>query len=343
MAAPHRELTVYAQPGEEGTWLYREKGKKTVLIDRKSPETAQVRVGSKVTGYVSQEDDRKVILVPTRIEPPEIIEVKAVLGRDGTRLGWGPDGRAVLFYTDAPKTSGIQVGDLVRGPVIRSEPNFVWLYPQEVTPGTRPVEAAPTGTYEVVHAFCPLVLNELVNCSRGLVRQEILGIRTPDQAFEDLVYAAFEFLGCGRVTQLGYRVGGQSAPDGDMFCPDREHAEYVVLWDAKSRAGAPGYFMGRDDRRAFEDYLGDEKYSQVDERALVVVSSSFADDPDELKSGTLTFLPSKVLGLICGWKAMNPTLVDLKTLKKVFFSGTIVTEEDVKEWAQRLWLREIRA
>jgi hypothetical protein len=333
-------MTVYAQPGEGGVWLYREKGRKTVLIDKDSPLSAEIDIGSMVTGYVSHEDERKVILTPTKIEPPEILEVQAVRGRDDSIIGWAADGRAVLFQSDAPKTSEVEVGDLVRGRVTREAETYFWLWPEEVVPGKREVEIVPG---KPIHPFCPLILNELVSVSRGTVREEVLGIRTPDQAFEDLVYGAFEFLQSGRVTQLGYRVGGQPAPDGDMFCPERERAQYVVLWDAKSRAGAPGYIMSVTDKRAFESYLRDGKYSPVRERALVVVSSSFADAPERLSEGVLTFLTSKALGLICAWKAMNPVLVDHKTLKNLLFSGTIVTDDEVKEWARELRLREIPA
>lgn len=335
----NREITIFAQPGEGNSLVYKAKGQKTILIDRKHPKTAEIEIGSRVKGLVKHEDERKIILTPLEVSPPVQKEIQAVLGEEGTLIGHDESGRTVLFYTDSPITPNIRPRDTVRGVVIRDEPTYIWLYPQDRVLGMPEIMAAPE--VRPVHAFVPIILNELVRVSQGLVRSEALGMKAQSQAFEDLVAASFEFLNIGALTPLGYRVGGSPAPDGDVFCPNRERAKYVLLYDAKIRSGEPGYLMTLGDKRAFEEYIRDPKYRLVSERALLVISTRFADEPIQLSGGTLTFVPANVLALICSWKAMNPALVTEESLKYMFFAGKILTEEDVRKWSRELRLREI--
>lgn len=338
--AEKKEMTIYAQPGEDGTFLYRAKGQKTVLIDRKDPKTKEIQIGSRVRGSVSFEDEKKIILRPSEVSPPVQMEVKAVPGEGGTVIGYTEEGKAVLFYTDSPVTPNIRPEDIVQGVIIRDEPTFLWLYPMERSPGRK--EEIARGALETppIHAFVPLILNELVLVSRGVVRSQALGLKTAVQALEDLVAASFDFLRVGDITQLGYRVGGP-VPDGDVFCPSRDRAKYLLLYDTKVRSGEPGYQLTLDDKRAFEDYLRDPKYHMVSKRAFLVISNRFAEEPLQISDGTLTFIPAQVLALICAWKAMNQTLVSEESLEPLFFAGKILTEEDIRVWSRRLRLREI--
>lgn len=338
-----KELKVFAQPGEDGAFVYREKGQKTILFDFDAPKTKELQIGSQVIGNIRFEDESKKILTPIKVDPPVQIEIKAEIGRDGMVIGINTDGRTALFYTESPTTPSIREGDTVKGVIIRDELTYIWVYPTELIRAKR--ELMQTGYFGKegfhVHAFVPLILNEMIPVSQGRVRSEILGMKGPDQAFEDLIYATFEMFGCGIVTPLGYRVSGQACPDGDVFCPNREKANYLLLYDAKSRSGEPGYSMSLTDKRAFEDYLRDPKYTHIKKRAFIVISSSFSGEPAQLSGGTLTFFPAKVLALLTSWKVMNPTLVNEEVLEPLFFAGKIITEEDVRNWGKKLRLREI--
>ena len=101
------------------------------------------------------------------------------------------------------------------------------------------------------------------------------------KAFEKSVHAAFTLLGY-ETKLLGQGQG--RVPDG--LAIDHDGA-YAILWDAKIRAD--GYSMGTDDR-VIREYVTSQSRDLKKKRSLrniyyVIVSSTFADDFDDLVRG----------------------------------------------------------
>ncbi len=222
------------------------------------------------------------------------------------------------------------------------------IYPLDRTPPApgagSPPEPRPE-TYPPIHPFVPWILNELVPASYDRVRPEVLGLveaTTPAQAFEELVTAAFRILDFGEVDQHGWHKSGQNYPDGYIFAPNRRERDYIVVYDAKARAGQ-GYSHSLDDTRAFEDYLRAVPYFRsVHKRALVVVSSGFARQPPSIRDGTLTFLPARILAQLVTLKVMNENLVTHDVIEPLLFEGTIVEDDVFRHWKDHHNLREIQ-
>lgn len=346
------EVRILAQPGAAGTFVYRRKGSPNAVIDRGSALYKDLKVGSIVTGTVERVMPTSVLVSPTRIDDPVVLEgIRAGQSRTQPRpvgLPPGPDQGIILFHDSSPITADIRPGDLVSGPIIQEAETYVIIYPTDRVPPEPEHAPAPVPrpeTFPPVHPFIPWILNELVPASYDRVRPEILGLveaTTPAQAFEELVTAAFRVLDIGDVDQHGWHKTGQNYPDGYIFAPNRKERDYIVVYDAKARS-PPGYSHTVDDTRAFEDYLRSVPYfSAVHKRAVVVVSSEFARQPPSIRDGTLTFLPASVLAELVTLKVMNENLVTHDVVESLFFEGTIVESELFKHWRDHHALRDIR-
>lgn len=157
------------------------------------------------------------------------------------------------------------------------------------------------------------------------------------RALEKSVHAAF--------TMLGYHAelmgqGQGRVPDGLAIAHDYS---YAILWDTKARQN--GYSMGTDDR-TIREYITTQSRQLKRKHHLrnlyyVVVSSSFADDFDDLIRGLkmdtdineICLMESDVLLAMVDAKLRDPNQISLGPdgLQRLFCNSGILTAEHVKE------------
>ena len=340
-AAPPAELEVWAIPNPdpqkraESPFIGYPYPGKFILFDRHVELTARIALGSKVRG-TAEEREGHIMLAPTQVSPPTTLSIPVERGRDNEPIGHLPDGRIVKFHTRSDVTGDIRPSDIAEGVVVREAPSFVIVWPRSLTQGSDRRVDLDLGR---VYPFCPYVLNQLPPVSRGMADRRVFGVKAEQSQvsalFEDLVSAAFEFLGIGDVTRLGHHRQNEPVADGHIFCPDESHPDYVVIYDPKMRAGGTGFDLDTPQRRAFMDYVNQPRYEHVANRALVIVSSSFAHQPDTeaIPGATMTYLQSDALGLLCEYKALNPSRITSNSIRRLVFAGRVVDEPFMREWA----------
>lgn len=341
------EVTIIAQPGERGV-LYRRKGLKNMLFDIQSPMTNTIEPGSIVTAKIKTIRPTSIVLDPLDIKEPVRLQVKAEASSGGPKpVAFRPGSGVILFHTQSPHVNEIKPGSEVSGYIYDETDTYIQLYAEEVKiPRSVSHEVKPYETFPPIHPFIPWILNELVPAAEGRVNPQVMGLLdapTAWQAFEDLVSYAFELLDIGEVRQLGHKRTGQRYPDGYIFCPDRKRRDYVLLYDAKVRAHDDGYSLNLDDERAYLDYIQKAPYfTSTSKRAFIVISHKFAKSPPQLRHATLTFLPANVLAELVTFKVMNENLINHEVLEEIFFSGKILTGEEIYSWAEHHGLRDFQ-
>jgi hypothetical protein len=158
-----------------------------------------------------------------------------------------------------------------------------------------------------------------------------------DRAFEKHIHAAFTMLGY-ETKLLGQGQGRQ--PDGLALDTDDS---YAILWDAKVRAEP--YAMRTDDR-AIREYIHAYSRELKRRRGLrniyyVIVSSSFADDFDDLirslKMDTevreVILMEAEALVAMVDAKLRNPLLLPLGPdgLQRLFTVSGVLKPQRVQE------------
>jgi hypothetical protein len=346
-------VRVIAQVRRGPSWVYMRRGSPVAVLDRFWPRDSEIVPGSIVSGTVLRVLERSVLIKPTELAPPVLVKgIRAEQSVSQPKpIGRMEDGRIVLFDESSPLTGDIRPGDIASGTVVQETETYVVMLPtsrEPLPPKEREIaeeRALSQGAYPPIHPFVPWVLNELVPASIGSLRPEIVGLVGATQvwqAFEDLVTASFRILDFGEVKPLGWHKTRQTYPDGYVFCPSMREKDYLLAYDAKKRSDTGGYGHNVDDVRAFEDYLRSAPYApRFRKRGIVVVAHAFRKDPPSIRDGTVTYLPSKLLARLATMKVMNETLISHEVLEPLLLRGTIVDDEDLRDWEEHHNLREL--
>jgi hypothetical protein len=205
---------------------------------------------------------------------------------------------------------------------------------------TAPDTAAPEPYAELPDSYVPpiiAIIPALASNDSALEHAAKASGTSIARALEKSVHAAFTMLGF-HAQLMGQGQG--RVPDGLAIAHDYS---YAILWDSKARQN--GYSMGTDDR-TIREYITTQSRQLKRKHHLrnlyyVVVSSSFADDFDDLIRGLkmdtevneICLMESDVLLTMVEAKLRDPNQVSLGPdgFQRIFCNSGILTAEQVKE------------